>query len=166
MLGKRQRRSIKQNKRYMNDVEASDVRPRSEGIDDEDEFDEDDESLVEVKRKNGGPSTGKKQNFTRQQTSILKKWFIMHADYPYLKEDNRNELARKTGLDPRQVSNWFTNVRKRIWQPIKKRNKNKGTKDLMLKVKLRLESDAGSVNYDQDKKLSKQPDLLGRPELK
>ena len=50
----------------------------------------------------------------------------------------------KTGLEPRQVSNWFTNVRKRIWQPIKKKNKNKGAKDLMLKVKLRLESNSNS----------------------
>jgi len=56
----------------------------------------------------------------------------------------------QTGLDQRQVSNWFTNVRKRIWQPIKKKNKNKGTKELMLKVKLRLESDAGSVQSDGD----------------
>lgn len=86
----------------------------------------------------------KKSNFTRSQTSILKKWFIQHAENPYLKEESRNELAIKTGLEPRQVSNWFTNVRKRIWQPIKKKNKNKGAKDLMLKVKLRLESNSNS----------------------
>jgi hypothetical protein len=78
----------------------------------------------------------------------LKKWFIQHADNPYLKEESRNELALKTGLDQRQVSNWFTNVRKRIWQPIKKKNKNKGAKELMLKVKLRLESEAASVSSD------------------
>ena len=40
----------------------------------------------------------------------------------------------------------MTNVRKRIWQPIKKKNKNKGTKDLMLKVKMRLESEADSAS--------------------
>jgi hypothetical protein len=48
----------------MTEMEVSDVRPRSEGMDD-DEFDEDEESLLDTKRKNGGPSTGKKQNFTR-----------------------------------------------------------------------------------------------------
>jgi len=55
----------------------------------------------------------------------LKQWFYENADNPYLKEENRRELADKTGLLERQVSNWFTNVRKRIWQPLKKKNKNK-----------------------------------------
>ena len=105
-------------------------------------------------------SSSKKQNFTRWQTSILKKWFIQHADNPYLKEDSRNELAMQTGLDQRQVSNWFTNVRKRIWQPIKKKNKNKGTKELMLKVKLRLESEGGSVSSDGDAESPKGENVL------
>jgi hypothetical protein len=39
------------------------------------------------------------------------------------------------------VSNWFTNVRKRVWQPLKKKNKNKSINDIMLKVKLKLEAD-------------------------
>lgn len=86
----------------------------------------------------------KKLNFTPSQTSILKKWFIQHADNPYLKDESKNELSLKTGLDPKQVANWFTNVRKRIWQPIKKKNKNKGMNDLMLKVKLKLDSEGGS----------------------
>ena len=102
----------------------------------------------------------KKLNFTPSQTSILKKWFIQHADNPYLKDESKNELSLKTGLDPKQVANWFTNVRKRTWQPIKKKNKNKGKSkhfdiilihlnslgmnDLMLKVKLKLDSEGGS----------------------
>jgi hypothetical protein len=71
----------------------------------------------------------------------LKRWFIQNADNPYLKEENRKELSEKTGLDQRQVSNWFTNVRKRVWQPLKKKNKNKSINDIMLKVKLKLEAD-------------------------
>jgi hypothetical protein len=62
------------------------------------------------------------------------------------------------------VSNWFTNVRKRIWQPIKKKNKNKGAHDLMLKVKLRLESDAASANSEIEKEVEPM-DLLKNPQI-
>ena len=68
----------------------------------------------------------KKSNFTKSQAAILKKWFIEHANNPYLKEDSKKFLAAQTGLQERQVANWFTNVRKRIWQPIKKNNRGQG----------------------------------------
>lgn len=77
--------------------------------------DQDNKPKNKVKQKHGH----KKQNFTAVQTQILKRWFIQNADNPYLKEENRKELSEKTGLDQRQVSNWFTNVRKRVWQPLK-----------------------------------------------
>ena len=48
----------------------------------------------------------------------------MHAENPYIKEDSKRMLAQKTGLQERQVANWFTNVRKRVWQPIKKQGAN------------------------------------------
>ena len=35
----------------------------------------------------------KKSNFTKQQASILKKWFFEHIKYPYLKDDSKNELS-------------------------------------------------------------------------
>jgi len=70
-----------------------------------------------------------------------------------LKEDSKNELALKTGLDPKQVSNWFTNVRKRIWQPIRRKNKDKDLKDLMLKVRLKLEYDDGNLSSCNEKEI-------------
>lgn len=83
--------------------------------------------------------------FTKEQRTILKRWFITHAENPYLTESSKNELSQATGLDHRQISNWFTNVRKRIWQPIKRKNKH-GTENLIMKVKAKLESEADSCN--------------------
>lgn len=130
------------------DNQVRNPNPEMEDEDEEYELDEHSESKGRKRPRPTGQVGSKKQNFSRWQKSILKKWFIQHADNPYLKEESRNELALKTGLDQRQVSNWFTNVRKRIWQPIKKKNKNKGAKDLMLKVKFRLESEGGSLSSD------------------
>lgn len=56
----------------------------------------------------------------------------------------------------KQVSNWFTNVRKRIWQPLRRKgkSKDKDIEELMLKVKLRLESEGAQSNR------SRSPDLI------
>lgn len=48
----------------------------------------DGESPVKVPRKGI-----KKHNFSRDQAAILKKWFIEHAQYPYLKDDSKRELS-------------------------------------------------------------------------
>ena len=46
-------------------------------------------------------------------------------DHPYLNDKSKLALIQKTGLDGKKISNWFMNVRKRIWQPVMKRGKNK-----------------------------------------
>jgi hypothetical protein len=101
----------------------------------------------------------------------LKKWFISHVDHPYLNEKSKLKLAEQTGLDSKKISNWFMNVRKRIWQPVMRKNKNKSkcvfisfiinssksviildvfilsdTKEVMLKVKFKLDSTYDSVS--------------------
>ena len=45
----------------------------------------------------------------------MKEWFIEHADKPYLKRKHLTEISEKTQLNKKQISNWFMNVRKRIW---------------------------------------------------
>jgi hypothetical protein len=100
------------------------------------------------------PRTGKKCVFQNWQKDILKKWFISHVDHPYLNEKSKLKLMQQTGLDGKKIANWFMNVRKRIWQPVMKKNKNKSkcfdlmlkymshsdTKEVMLKVKFKLDS--------------------------
>lgn len=48
----------------------------------------------------------------KQATSVLKKWLIEHLQNPYLKPQEKAQLAEASGLTKRQVQNWFTNVRK------------------------------------------------------
>jgi Homeobox KN domain len=42
----------------------------------------------------------------------LKKWLIDHIENPYLKYVDKIYLTKETGLDGKQIQNWFTNVRK------------------------------------------------------
>ena len=65
----------------------------------------DEESKLSVKH-------GKKYNFPKEATGVLKKWLIEHVEHPYLKNNDKNQLSKDTGLTRKQVQNWFTNVRK------------------------------------------------------
>lgn len=55
---------------------------------------------------------GRKTNFSKEATSILKKWLLEHVEHPYLKTVDKHALSKESGLTKKQVSNWFTNVRK------------------------------------------------------
>ncbi|KAL0489879.1 hypothetical protein AKO1_006023 [Acrasis kona] len=49
--------------------------------------------------------------------NILREWFQDNIEHPYPTSSDKEELSRKTGLTYLQVSNWFTNSRKRLWVP-------------------------------------------------
>ncbi|OTB18793.1 hypothetical protein K445DRAFT_307682 [Daldinia sp. EC12] len=47
-------------------------------------------------------------------TKLLKDWYRSHIVYPYPTNYEKDSLAKATGLTLRQISNWFTNARRRI----------------------------------------------------
>lgn len=48
-------------------------------------------------------------------TSILKQWWQQHSKWPYPTEDDKAKLVEETGLQLKQINNWFINQRKRNW---------------------------------------------------
>jgi hypothetical protein len=46
---------------------------------------------------------GRKQNFSKESTSVLKKWLIEHVEHPYLKAADKNFLSKESGLTKKQV---------------------------------------------------------------
>ncbi|KAJ3672825.1 hypothetical protein LUZ60_006199 [Juncus effusus] len=57
---------------------------------------------------------GKLPKDARQQ---LLNWWEMHYKWPYPSETQKMALAESTGLDLKQINNWFINQRKRHWKP-------------------------------------------------
>ncbi|KAG5813946.1 hypothetical protein H9Q71_003487 [Fusarium xylarioides] len=57
--------------------------------------------------------------FSKDALKILKDWLDSHSDHPYLDEEDREILQRRTGLNKTQISNWLTNARRRrkVQQP-------------------------------------------------
>uniref|UniRef100_A0A251RQE8 Putative ELK domain, KNOX1, KNOX2, Homeodomain-like protein n=1 Tax=Helianthus annuus TaxID=4232 RepID=A0A251RQE8_HELAN len=48
-------------------------------------------------------------------TSVLKSWWQSHAKLPYPTEEDKARLVQETGLQLKQINNWFNNQRKRNW---------------------------------------------------
>ncbi|KAG7022846.1 Homeobox protein SBH1 [Cucurbita argyrosperma subsp. argyrosperma] len=57
---------------------------------------------------------GKLPKEARQQ---LLDWWSRHYKWPYPSESQKVALAESTGLDLKQINNWFINQRKRHWKP-------------------------------------------------
>ncbi|XP_024634929.1 homeobox protein knotted-1-like 3 isoform X1 [Medicago truncatula] len=48
-------------------------------------------------------------------TSVLKDWWQSHSKWPYPTEEDKARLVQETGLQLKQINNWFINQRKRNW---------------------------------------------------
>jgi Homeobox KN domain len=58
---------------------------------------------------------GTKQSASRasRRTGSLRRWLSDHQDHPYPTDDDKSLLMQQSGLSKTQVSNWFTNARRR-----------------------------------------------------
>ncbi|KAK7846542.1 homeobox protein knotted-1-like 6, partial [Quercus suber] len=59
----------------------------------------------------------KKGKLPKEARQILLEWWNVHYKWPYPTEADKVSLADLTGLDQKQINNWFINQRKRHWKP-------------------------------------------------
>ncbi|KAM0912890.1 hypothetical protein ACQ4PT_012503 [Festuca glaucescens] len=59
----------------------------------------------------------KKGKLPKDARLALMDWWNTHYRWPYPTEEDKVRLAAMTGLDPKQINNWFINQRKRHWKP-------------------------------------------------
>ncbi|XP_039028415.1 homeobox protein knotted-1-like 3 isoform X1 [Hibiscus syriacus] len=74
-------------------------------------------------------------------TSVLKAWWQSHSKWPYPTEEDKARLVQETGLQMKQINNWFINQRKRNW------NSNPSTSTVSKSKRKR--SNAGENNGDR-----------------
>ncbi|XP_072983791.1 homeobox protein knotted-1-like 6 [Typha latifolia] len=77
-------------------------------------------------RKYSGYLSSLKQEFSKKKKigklpkearQKLLDWWSAHYKWPYPTEADKIALAESTGLDQKQINNWFINQRKRHWKP-------------------------------------------------
>ncbi|XP_065875436.1 homeobox protein knotted-1-like 6 [Euphorbia lathyris] len=59
----------------------------------------------------------KKGKLPKEARQLLLNWWNVHYKWPYPTEADKVALADATGLDQKQINNWFINQRKRHWKP-------------------------------------------------
>ncbi|KAK9084768.1 hypothetical protein Sjap_025179 [Stephania japonica] len=59
----------------------------------------------------------KKGKLPKEARQQLLDWWSKHYKWPYPSESQKLALAESTGLDQKQINNWFINQRKRHWKP-------------------------------------------------
>ncbi|CAK9317387.1 unnamed protein product [Citrullus colocynthis] len=59
----------------------------------------------------------KKGKLPKDARQKLLNWWELHYKWPYPSETEKVALAESTGLDQKQINNWFINQRKRHWKP-------------------------------------------------
>lgn len=77
-------------------------------------------------RKYGGYLSNLRQEFLKKRKKgklpkdarkALMDWWDVHYRWPYPTEEEKLQLSDMTGLDIKQINNWFINQRKRHWKP-------------------------------------------------
>ncbi|KAI5566259.1 hypothetical protein POPTR_013G008600v4 [Populus trichocarpa] len=61
----------------------------------------------------------KKGKLPKDAKTLLLDWWNHHYRWPYPTEEEKAKLSEITGLDQKQINNWFINQRKRHWKPSK-----------------------------------------------
>jgi hypothetical protein len=77
----------------------------------------------------GGKERGKsRRELPAGAVATLKAWLLSpeHFTHPYPTPQDQAMLMQKTGIDKKQLKNWFTNARRRIWKPMLKKQIEQG----------------------------------------
>jgi hypothetical protein len=76
----------------------------------------------------------RQRHLTKEATDILTRWFVENQAKPYPSSEEKKRLCASTGLSATQIRNWFTNMRKRHWAPVKNGREPRSFVDYVLQV--------------------------------
>mmetsp|Transcript_8141 Transcript_8141/g.17634 ORF Transcript_8141/g.17634 Transcript_8141/m.17634 type:complete len:729 (+) Transcript_8141:147-2333(+) len=90
------------------------------------DVDADDEGVNGKSGKKG--SSKSRRELPEGAVATLKAWLLSpeHFTHPYPTPQDQVMLMQKTGIDKKQLKNWFTNARRRIWKPMLKKQLEQG----------------------------------------
>ena len=68
---------------------------------------------------NSHHSSKKKTALSQHAVQYLKNWLLSpaHIEHPYPTEEQKIKIMEETGIEIKQLTNWFVNNRKRYWKP-------------------------------------------------
>eukprot|EP00550_Attheya_septentrionalis_P007885 CAMPEP_0198286370 /NCGR_PEP_ID=MMETSP1449-20131203/5469_1 /TAXON_ID=420275 /ORGANISM="Attheya septentrionalis, Strain CCMP2084" /LENGTH=473 /DNA_ID=CAMNT_0043984087 /DNA_START=165 /DNA_END=1586 /DNA_ORIENTATION=+ len=79
-----------------------------------------DENITATRKKRSSSLSQKKSSSLPSETvEYLKAWMMSpeHVSHPYPTEQEKTKIMDATGIELKQLTNWFVNNRKRYWKP-------------------------------------------------
>lgn len=85
------------------------------------------------KAETAGATKKSRRELPPHTVAILKGWMLSpeHVKHPYPTDEDKQMLLKKTGINMKQLTNWFTNARKRIWKPMMRREHSRQLQSAM-----------------------------------
>lgn len=82
----------------------------------------------DVSHKGSGKGGKSRRELPAGAVATLKAWLLSpeHFTHPYPTPQDQILLMQQTGIDKKQLKNWFTNARRRIWKPMLKKQLEQG----------------------------------------
>lgn len=78
-------------------------------------------SIKDLKKNSEGTQekTRKSASLPSETVEYLKAWMMSpeHVAHPYPTEKEKSQIMKDTGIELKQLTNWFVNNRKRYWKP-------------------------------------------------
>lgn len=110
------------------DAPKANVEPLNANASDDDDEDDEEDSGGDPKQAGKKSSLKSRRELPPGAVSVLKQWLLSpeHFTHPYPTPQDQVMLMRKTGIDKKQLKNWFTNARRRIWKPMLKKQLEQG----------------------------------------
>jgi hypothetical protein len=86
------------------------------------------DNLSDEEEGGGKPRNKSRRELPTGAVATLKAWLLSpeHFTHPYPTPQDQVMLMQKTGIDKKQLKNWFTNARRRIWKPMLKKQLEQG----------------------------------------
>lgn len=105
-------------------TKVADPMTSNAGGSDGEAHDEDGDGDIKV----GGKGGKSRRELPTGAVATLKAWLLSpeHFTHPYPTPQDQVLLMQKTGIDKKQLKNWFTNARRRIWKPMLKKQLEQG----------------------------------------
>mmetsp|Transcript_28620 Transcript_28620/g.52240 ORF Transcript_28620/g.52240 Transcript_28620/m.52240 type:complete len:675 (-) Transcript_28620:803-2827(-) len=76
-------------------------------------------SATAATKRSHAAQSKKKTALSSFAVEYLKSWMMSpdHIEHPYPTEDEKAKIMKETGIELKQLTNWFVNNRKRYWKP-------------------------------------------------
>lgn len=101
----------------------------------------------------GKSKSRKSSSLPSETVEYLKQWIMSpeHIAHPYPTEQEKAQIMEDTGIEMKQLTNWFVNNRKRYWKPrVEAKIRKPSLKNILMPLKQSRQQSDASFNHNHN----------------